>query len=268
MTLVGHLDELKLNSGRGVKSRASNSGSGRGGRDGRKGGDTDSAIPPSHDQNDTALPLRPRRRGIQRSTRSDSPNTVPNPSTTVASSPSPCPSAMDTDGEDGEDGRHTNYSPASGRHDSMSSSSSGGGRNTRIVADAAGEAFEFADGDENLDEQVLMEQEHWSRGQLDIWHKIRGRGAYPIFPPNWMLDFSNLPDELFVDPGTEPIIGAVNKKMEVRAILAFDNLMQLGGRVRDKWESGRPVERWLAKELGKYVQWAKKDGDIRRSFTH
>lgn len=262
MTLVEHLDEMKLNSSRGVKSRASNSGSGRGGRDGRKGGgkDIDAVAPPSHDQHDTALPLRPRRRGIQRSTRSDTP-------TTVASSPSPSPSAMDTDGEDG---RNTNYSPPSGQHDSVSSSSSDGGRNThtRVVADAAGEAFEFADGDEKLDEQDLMEKEHWSRGQLDIWHKIRGRGAYPIFPPNWMLDFSNLPDELFVDPGTEPIIGAANRKMEVRAILAFDSLMQLGGRVRDKWESGRPVERWLAKELDKYVQWAKKDGDIRRSFTH
>ena len=122
--------------------------------------------------------------------------------------------------------------------------------------------------DDTFDEERLMKEEHWSRGQLDLWYKIRARGSYPLFPPHWMLDFSNLPDELFVEPGEEPIIGARNKKREVRGILAFDALMQLGSRVRDKWESGMFSEKWLGKELGKYVEWAMKDGEIRMLPTY
>ncbi|KAF8456921.1 hypothetical protein BGX38DRAFT_1160949 [Terfezia claveryi] len=121
--------------------------------------------------------------------------------------------------------------------------------------------------DDTFDEERLMKEEHWSRGQLDLWYKIRARGSYPLFPPHWMLDFSNLPDELFVGPGEEPIIGARNRKREVRGILAFDALMQLGGRVRDKWESGMFSEKWLGKELGKYVDWAMKDGEIPSTYT-
>jgi len=117
--------------------------------------------------------------------------------------------------------------------------------------------------DDTFDEERLMNEEHWSRGQLDLWYKIRARGSYPLFPAHWMLDFSNLPDELFVEQGAEPIIGARNRKGEVRGILAFDALMQLGSRVRDKWESGMFNEKWLGKELGKYVEWAMRDGEIR-----
>ncbi|KAF8421622.1 hypothetical protein EV426DRAFT_193540 [Tirmania nivea] len=121
--------------------------------------------------------------------------------------------------------------------------------------------------DDTFDEERLMNEEHWSRGQLDLWYKIRARGSYPLFPPHWMLDFSNLPDELFVEPGEEPIIGARNRKKEVRGILAFDALMQLGSRVRDKWECGMFSEKWLGKELGKYVEWAMKDGEIPSTYT-
>ena len=263
MSFVGHLDKMILDSGEEERERSRGStGCGRCGGGG--GIFTDSIVSASDDLLVTALPLRSRRRGIQRSnTRSTSPIVVSNPSSVVAFMDS-SPSAMDTDAGDG---RRMSYSPSPGQRGSVfSSSEDDGGGGIRITTDAVGEAFEFTDGDVDEDEQNLMEKEHWSRAQLDLWHKIRGRGAYPIFPPNWMLDFSNLPDELFVDQCTDPVVGAVDKKLEVKAILAFDNLMQLGGRVRDKWESGQAVEKWLAKELGKYVQWAMKDGKIRRFF--
>ena len=265
MSFVGHLDKMILDSS-GEEMEQSRRSIGRG----RRGGDeiyTNSIVSAPDDTPDTMLSFESRRRGIQRSARSASPIVVSNPSSIVTFMESP-PSGMDID-TDGGNGCRMSYSPPPGQHSSVFSSSSGGGGRwgIRIATDAMGKAFEFVDGDENVDEQNLMEKEHWSREQLDLWHKIRGRGTYPIFPPNWMLDFSNLPDELFVDQGMDPIIYAVNKKMEVKAILAFDNLMQLGGRLRDKWESGQAVEKWLAKELGKYVQWAMKDGKIRRFFT-
>lgn len=255
MSFVVHLDKMILDSSEDEREKP------------RRGGGIypDSVVPTSDDLLGTTLPLRSRRRGIQRSARSASPVIVSNPSSVVAFTES-SPSAMGTDAGGGCD---TSYSPPPSQHGSVfSSSSDGGGGGIHLATNAVSEEFEFADEDGSMDEQKLMEKEHWSRGQLDLWHKIRGRGAYPIFPPNWMLDFSNLPDELFVDQGIDPIIGAVDKKLEVKAILAFDNLMQLGGRVRDKWESGQAVEKWLAKELGKYVEWAMKDGKIRRFFTH
>lgn len=204
-----------------------------------------------------------RRRGIQRRSRSpaiiDSGST---PSSLIAHL-APDSAAMDTSEDD--------HSTNSTRQELDSNSIGYEDEDEQIADDDHDEVttnpdnpFEFAP-HETFDEERLMEQEHWSRGQLDLWHKIKGRGSYPLFPQNWMLDFSNLPDELFVDSDMAPIIGAVNRKMEVRAILAFDNLMNLGGRVRDKWESGLAVERWLGKELEKYVVWAMKDGDIRLS---
>ena len=125
--------------------------------------------------------------------------------------------------------------------------------------------FNDADGEESFNEEYLMTHEHWSRGQLDLFTRVRRRGTYPVFPPNWMLDFSNLPDELFVQPGEEAIVGALNKSGEVKAILAFDNLMQLGGRVRDKMESGGRVEPFIKKEITRYIEWAMKDGGISKS---
>ncbi|KAF8461366.1 hypothetical protein BDZ91DRAFT_851065 [Kalaharituber pfeilii] len=121
--------------------------------------------------------------------------------------------------------------------------------------------------DESFDEERLMEKEHWSRGQLDLFAKVRARGTYPIFPAHWMLDFSNLPDELFVEPEERGLVEALNKNCEVRAILAFDALMQLGGRIRDKLESGQRVEGFVKKEMQKYIDWAMKDGDIPSTYT-
>ena len=79
----------------------------------------------------------------------------------------------------------------------------------------------FAEDEEEFDEQTLMEKEHWSRGQLDLFTKVRSRGSYPIFPANWMLDFSNIPDQLFVQPNEDAIIGALNKNQEHRGYLKF-----------------------------------------------
>lgn len=123
--------------------------------------------------------------------------------------------------------------------------------------------------EEDLDPEELMRVHHWSQGQLDLHSRLGELGKFAAFPATWALDFISLPDELFVEPEEQALICSMHPHKQAKAILAFDALMQLGGRIRDKFTAGIKPEAFVKKALKRYVDWGMMDGQIRRlSILH
>ena len=104
-------------------------------------------------------------------------------------------------------------------------------------------------------------------GQLDLHARLGELGKFAAFPASWALDFISLPDELFVEPDEEALICSMHPKKQAKAILAFDALMQLGGRIRDKIRANLKPEAYVKTALKRYVEWGMMDGQIRRFFS-
>jgi hypothetical protein len=104
-------------------------------------------------------------------------------------------------------------------------------------------------------------EKNWHPDAFFLFERFCMRAFEPVIPKEYAPDFRTLPDDLF----TEPENAFVNYHTDslypaCRALLA---LHRLGLEVRMKIEVGRPVDRYIVKQITDYMKWAERDGGYR-----
>ncbi|KAI4797434.1 hypothetical protein E4T44_11970 [Aureobasidium sp. EXF-8845] len=120
------------------------------------------------------------------------------------------------------------------------------------------------------DERVTKDQllaRGWPANTIPLIQRIHNRGREPVFAFHWRMDFPMMPEGMFLPP-EHPHPGYIYEvgKSEFRAKHAFERLMQLGPKVRDKITVGLAPETLIVKELRAYMAWA--DWDSMNQFPH
>jgi hypothetical protein len=120
------------------------------------------------------------------------------------------------------------------------------------------------------DERVSKDQllaRGWPPNTIPLIQRIHNRGREPVFAFHWRMDFPMMPEGMFLPPG-HPHPGYIYEvgKSEFRAKHAFERLMRLGPKVRDKITVGLAPEGLIVKELRAYMAWA--DWDSINQFPH
>jgi hypothetical protein len=106
--------------------------------------------------------------------------------------------------------------------------------------------------------------------ELDFFNYINGRGLDPLFPAWWKPDFATYPDAMFFPENFEPdpknsyekpLIRSL-KDNEFLAIRQFQDLINIGTRVQERRERGRPCSQLLQRGYNKYINWMMADADL------
>ncbi|CAD0084933.1 unnamed protein product [Aureobasidium vineae] len=118
------------------------------------------------------------------------------------------------------------------------------------------------------DERVSKEQllaRGWPQNTVWLIQRIHNRGREPLFAFHWRMDFPMMPEGMFL-PKRHEHPGYINtlRGKDFRAKHAFERLMQLGPKVRDKITVGLAPEKLIVDELHRYMHWA--DWDSRNQF--
>ncbi|KAG9528364.1 hypothetical protein KCU93_g4392, partial [Aureobasidium melanogenum] len=118
------------------------------------------------------------------------------------------------------------------------------------------------------DERVSKDQllaRGWPQNTVWLIQRIHNRGREPIFAFHWHLDFPMMPEGMFL-PAYHAHPGYINtlRNKDFRAKHAFDRLMQLGPKVRDKITVGLAPEKLIVDEVQRYMAWA--DWDSNNQF--
>ncbi|KAK6001111.1 hypothetical protein QM012_003194 [Aureobasidium pullulans] len=119
------------------------------------------------------------------------------------------------------------------------------------------------------DERVSKDQllaRGWPQNTVWLIQRIHNRGREPIFAFHWRIDFPMMPEGMFLaayhaHPG---YINTLRNK-DFRAKHAFERLMQLGPKVRDKITVGLAPEKLIVDEVRRYMAWA--DWDSSNQFS-
>lgn len=118
------------------------------------------------------------------------------------------------------------------------------------------------------DERVSKDQllaRGWPANTVSLIQRIHNRGREPVFASHWRYDFPMMPEGMFLPSGHEhPGYIYSTRKRDFRAKRAFERLMQLGPKVRDKITVGLAPEALIVKEINRYLQWA--EWDARNQF--
>lgn len=118
------------------------------------------------------------------------------------------------------------------------------------------------------DERVSKEQllsGGWPQNTVWLIQRIHNRGREPIFAFHWRIDFPMMPEGMFL-PAYHDHRGYINTlgNNDFRAKHAFERLMQLGPKVRDKITVGLAPEKLIVDEVRRYMAWA--DWDSHNQF--
>lgn len=118
------------------------------------------------------------------------------------------------------------------------------------------------------DERVSKDQllaRGWPANTVSLIQRIHNRGREPVFASHWRYDFPMMPEGMFLPPGYEHA-GYIysSRRRDFRAKHAFERLMQLGPKVRDKITVGLAPEALIVKEIKRYMAWA--EWDARNQF--
>lgn len=118
------------------------------------------------------------------------------------------------------------------------------------------------------DERVSKEQllaRGWPENTVSLIQRIHNRGREPVFASHWRYDFPTMPEGMFLPSGHEHA-GYIysTRRRDFRAKHAFEKLMQLGPKVRDKITVGLAPEALIVKEIKRYMAWA--EWDARNQF--
>lgn len=104
-------------------------------------------------------------------------------------------------------------------------------------------------------------EKNWHPDAFFLFERFCMRAFEPVIPKEYVPDFRTLPEDLFtehesafVDYHTDSLYPAC------RALLA---LHRLGLEVRMKIEVGRPVDKYIVKQITDYMKWAERDGGYR-----
>ncbi|CAD0114167.1 unnamed protein product [Aureobasidium uvarum] len=105
----------------------------------------------------------------------------------------------------------------------------------------------------------------WPQNTIWLIQRIHNRGREPLFAFHWRMDFPMMPEGMFL-PKRHEHPGYINtlRSKDFRAKHAFERLMQLGPKVRDKITVGLAPEKLIVDELHRYMHWA--DWDSRNQF--
>ncbi|KAH0342823.1 hypothetical protein KCU81_g5493, partial [Aureobasidium melanogenum] len=118
------------------------------------------------------------------------------------------------------------------------------------------------------DERVSKDQllaRGWPQNTVWLIQRIHNRGREPVFAFHWHLDFPMMPEGMFL-PAYHDHPGYINtlRNKDFRAKHAFERLMQLGPKVRDKITVGLAPEKLIVDEVQRYMAWS--DWDSSNQF--
>lgn len=102
----------------------------------------------------------------------------------------------------------------------------------------------------------------WDDDHITLMQKISMRGFEPLMPAYWKFDYSFMPDALFSD--TDDAFVSSARGDQFRAIGAFEKLLEMGGRVRDRLvlDSRTTPEHQSCKQIRDYMRWAEADAQL------
>lgn len=103
----------------------------------------------------------------------------------------------------------------------------------------------------------------WPADTHNLIQRIKKRGREPILPSHWQLDFSFLPDGLFMpQTSTTPAYISARSDRHFRATKAFADLIEMGARARDDVLLRIDPEVMLLNRVVRYLQWAEQDSGM------
>ena len=106
-------------------------------------------------------------------------------------------------------------------------------------------------------------REHgWDDDHITLMQKLSMRGFEPLMPAYWKFDYSFMPDALFSADNDAFVSSA--RGDQFRAIVAFEKLLEMGGRVRDRLVlKGRTQpEQQSCRQVRAYMKWADEDARL------
>jgi hypothetical protein len=120
----------------------------------------------------------------------------------------------------------------------------------------------------------------WHPEEIFLFERLSMRSFEELLPATWQIDFPTLPEILFTPIQEKTFINynygsscygklTWNLCNEIKlttelGVKALQSLLNLGGRVKDKIEAGRPCERLIAKEIQRYIKWSERDGGFNK----
>ncbi|EGE05621.1 hypothetical protein TEQG_04630 [Trichophyton equinum CBS 127.97] len=103
---------------------------------------------------------------------------------------------------------------------------------------------------------------NWADAERDMYFRLAMRGFESVLPHSWKMDFMTLPDSLF-NPANDHT-AYISSRNEFRGMKYFNNLVTLGGRVRDRITCHLPPEKVIKQYLCTYLQWTLRDIDMQK----
>lgn len=102
----------------------------------------------------------------------------------------------------------------------------------------------------------------WDDDHITLMQKLSMRGFEPLMPAYWKFDFSFMPDALFSE--TDDAFVSSVRSDHFRAIGAFEKLLELGGRVRDRLvlEGKTQPEQQSCRQIRAFIRWAEADAQL------
>ncbi|KAH9882001.1 hypothetical protein J1614_001172 [Plenodomus biglobosus] len=160
------------------------------------------------------------------------------------------------------------YSPNEGKAGS-SEDEWNANEDTMVVDDGAYMEYSKAidlDGERNRRAKQARELRDagWTEDAVFLFQKLGMRGFEPILPVDWVDDFETLPEVLFTANIDKAFIKPAQGS-DYHAQRALSNLFDLGGRVRDAWQTRARVRTpayHIGRAVEKFTRWAMKDGGV------
>ncbi|KAK2737542.1 hypothetical protein FQN57_007477 [Myotisia sp. PD_48] len=109
---------------------------------------------------------------------------------------------------------------------------------------------------------VKLPSGQWAEAERDLFFRLAMRGFEPLLPSNWKMDFATLPETLFAPSNSGTAYLAPVGQNEFRAIKFLNDLMAMGGRVRDRLLCQLRPEPFIQHCLRKYTRWTFQDANL------
>lgn len=102
----------------------------------------------------------------------------------------------------------------------------------------------------------------WGDDHITLMQRLSLRGFEPLLPAYWKFDYSFMPDALFST--TDDAFVSSVRGDQFRAIAAFEKLLEMGGRVRDRLILQGPTgpEQQSCRQVRAFMRWAEADAQL------
>lgn len=99
----------------------------------------------------------------------------------------------------------------------------------------------------------------WHPNEVFLFERLSMRSFEEVFPADWKVEFPTLSAELFTRVQKSTFVN-YNCKSSHAGHKALQRIFELGWRVKDKADLNLPTEKFMAREIKKYIEWSEKDG--------